>query len=110
MHIILGGTSGLGLEMAKQLRERGERVLVLGKTHNPQKHGEGFPLDVYYSDQVEAASARIEQILNGDDIDQFVWAAGYGWRGNFCRIVEKHIVSWKIAPIPKRSFHSTRQK
>ena len=83
MHIILGGTSGLGLEMAKQLRERGERVLVLGKTHNPQKHGEGFPLDVYYSDQVEAASARIEQILNGDDIDQFVWAAGYGWRGNF---------------------------
>lgn len=58
-------------------------MLVLGKTYDPQKHGEGFPLDVYYSDQVEAASARIEQILNGDDIDQFVWAAGYGWRGNF---------------------------
>jgi hypothetical protein cdiviTM7_01624 len=83
MHIILGGTSGLGLEMAKQLRERGDRVLVLGKTYDPQKHGEGFPLDVYYSDQVKSASARIEQILNGDDIDQFVWAAGYGWRGNF---------------------------
>ena len=83
MHIILGGTSGLGLEMARQFRESGKRVLVLGKTHNAHKHGEGFPLDVYYSDQVEAAPARIEQILGDANIEQFVWAAGYGWRGNF---------------------------
>ena len=83
MHIILGGTSGLGLEMAGQLRESGKRVLVLGKTHNTQEHGEGFRLDVYYPEQVEAAPARIEQILGDDNVEQFVWAAGYGWRGNF---------------------------
>ena len=83
MHIILGGTSGLGREMARQLRESGKRVLVLGKTHNAQEHGEGFQLDVYYPGQVEAAPARIEQILGDDDVEQFVWAAGYGWRGNF---------------------------
>ena len=83
MHIILGGTSGLGREMARQLRESGKRVLVLGKTHNTQEHGEGFQLDVYYPEQVEAAPAQIEQILGDDDIRQFVWAAGYGWRGNF---------------------------
>lgn len=83
MHIILGGTSGLGLEMAGQLRESGKRVLVLGKTHNTQEHGEGFQLDVYYPEQVEAAPAQIEQILGDDNVEQFVWAAGYGWRGNF---------------------------
>ena len=83
MHIILGGTSGLGREMARQLRESGKRVLVLGKTHNAQEHGEGFQLDVYYPEQVEAAPARIEQILGDDNVEQFVWAAGYGWRGNF---------------------------
>ena len=83
MHIILGGTSGLGREIARQLRESGKRVLVLGKTHNTQEHGEGFQLDVYYPEQVEAAPAQIEQILGDDDIEQFVWAAGDGWRGNF---------------------------
>ena len=83
MHIILGGTSGLGREMARQLRESGKRVLVLGKTYNTQEHGEGFQLDVYYPEQVEAAPVQIEQILGDANIEQFVWAAGYGWRGNF---------------------------
>ena len=83
MHIILGGTSGLGWEMAQQLRKQGRRVLVLGKTHNAKKHGDGFMLDVYYPEQVQAAFGRIEQFLNGDDIEQFVWSAGYGWRGDF---------------------------
>ncbi len=68
MHIILGGTSGLGLEMARQLKENGKRVLALGKTHNAQEHGEGLSLDMYYPEQVAAAPARIEQILGGDEV------------------------------------------
>lgn len=83
MHIILGGTSGLGWEMARQLQTQGRRVLVLGKTHNPDEHGEGFALDVYYPEQVQAACERLEQLLGSDDIEQFVWSTGYGWRGKF---------------------------
>lgn len=83
MHIILGGTSGLGWEMARQLQAQGRRVLVLGKTHDFNEHGEGFALDVYYPEQVQAACERLEQLLGSDDIEQFVWSTGYGWRGNF---------------------------
>ena len=68
MYIILGGTSGLGLEMARQLKENGKRVLALGKTHNAQEYSEGFSLDMYYPEQVAAAPARIEQILGGDEV------------------------------------------
>lgn len=83
MHIILGGTSGLGWEMAQQLRAAGRRVVVLGKTHVPTQHGEGLALDVYYPEQVAAAPEAIERLLGGERIEQFVWAAGYGWRGDF---------------------------
>lgn len=93
MHIILGGTSGLGWEMAQQLRAQGKRVLVLGKTHNTSEHGDGFGLDVYYPDQVKASFGLIENFLNGDDIEQFVWAAGYGWRGNFENQPEVHAMA-----------------
>lgn len=83
MHIILGGTSGLGWEMAEQLRRAGKSVLVLGKTHDAARHGEGLALDVYYPESVQAAIDQLQQRLGNDDIEQFVWATGYGWRGNF---------------------------
>lgn len=83
MHIILGGTSGLGREMALQLRAAGKRVVVLGKTHNQIEHGEGFALDVYYPEQVNEACQRLDRLIGEEEIQQFVWAAGYGWRGNF---------------------------
>lgn len=83
MHIILGGTSGLGWQLAVQLRQRGQRVVVLGRTYDATQHGEGFELDVYYADQVTHAVQRLQDVATGQQLDQFVWAAGYGWRGDF---------------------------
>lgn len=88
MHIILGGTSGLGWEMAKLLRKRGERVLVLGKFHNESDHGEGFAFDLHDEASVEWASSELERRLENETIQYFVWAAGYGWRGNFGDMTE----------------------
>lgn len=83
MYIILGGTSGLGLELAYKLRQANKQVFVLGNTHDYAMHGDGFALDVYHPDQVESAIHRLDQELGDRNLAQFVWAAGYGWRGNF---------------------------
>lgn len=83
MHIILGGTSGLGWEMAEQLRRAGKSVLVLGKTHDAARHGEGLALDVYYPESVQEAIHQLQRRLGDEMIEQFVWATGYGWRGHF---------------------------
>ncbi|PID33239.1 hypothetical protein CR969_01760 [Candidatus Saccharibacteria bacterium] len=83
MHIILGGTSGLGYQLALLLRQQGKQVLVLGKSHDEQQHGDGFVLDIYHPDQVEKALAKLDEMLADQPLEGFVWSAGYGWRGNF---------------------------
>lgn len=83
MHIILGGTSGLGQELALQLRERGERVLALGKTHNNEQHGEGLGMDLSDKTSVERAIQELEERVGNETIESFYWCAGYGFRGNF---------------------------
>ncbi len=83
MHIVLGGTSGLGLDIANLLREQGGRVLVIGRTHNETEHGEGFALDLFDRGAVEWAANELEQRLGGELLESFVWSAGYIVRGNF---------------------------
>lgn len=83
MHIILGGTSGLGFEMARCLRADGERVLVAGRLYNEEAHGEGLELDVYDRAAVEQSLGELERRLGEDVLDSFVWSAGYIYRGNF---------------------------
>lgn len=88
MHIILGGTSGLGLIMAGLLRAEGARVLVVGRFYNEQQHGEGFDLDLYDRGAVNWSLEELGRRLNGDSIESFVWSAGYIWRGDFAEQTE----------------------
>lgn len=83
MHIILGGTSGLGLELCEQLRARGERVLVLGKFYDEARFGDGLALDLYDETSVAQATQALLDKLGGEPIEKVFWAAGYGWRGDF---------------------------
>lgn len=83
MHIVLGGTSGLGLDIANLLRESGGRVLVAGRYHNQEQHGEGFDLDLYDRAAVNWAVGELERRMDGDNLESFIWSAGYIWRGDF---------------------------
>lgn len=83
MHIVLGGTSGLGLDIANLLRADGGRVLVVGRFHDEAQHGEGFALDLYDRGAVEWSVDELEQRLSGEVLESFVWSAGYIARGNF---------------------------
>lgn len=83
MHIVLGGTSGLGWELMSQLRGRDDRVIVLGQNHDAQYHGEGVRVDLYDPNDVEQAINQLQEVCAGQHIESFVWAAGYGYRGNF---------------------------
>lgn len=83
MYVILGGTSGLGWELAGRLRDRGQRVFVMGREYDSSEHNEGLSVDLFYPESVENAIKVIESSLVGQSVKAFVWAAGYGYRGDF---------------------------
>lgn len=83
MHIVLGGTSGLGLELVERLRATGGRVLVVGRFYDEQRHGEGFELDLYDRGAVNWSLEELERRSNGEVLESFIWSAGYIWRGDF---------------------------
>ena len=83
MNIILGGTSGLGKEITGALRERDERVLVLGRSYNESKDGEGLAVDLANEQSVEASVVRLRQLMGAESIKNFWWVAGEGRNVNF---------------------------
>lgn len=83
MHVILGGTSGLGKEIAVLLRAREDRVLVIGREHTDEQFGEGFALDLYDAGMVNWAVEELDRRFGAEVIQSFIWTAGYGWRGLF---------------------------
>lgn len=83
MHIILGGTSGLGWELTQQLRARGDRAFVVGLGYDEEKHGEGFSLDLYDAGAVNWIAGELDRVIESDVLQSFIWTAGYGWTGDF---------------------------
>jgi short-subunit dehydrogenase len=82
--LVIGGTSGLGFEIAKQFRELGDRVVITGR-QNPKEYGE---LDLGPNGLVK----RIEELVKGlPRLNSLVYAAGYYQEGRITDLSEEEI-------------------
>jgi short-subunit dehydrogenase len=79
MNLILGGTHGLGQEIAKELQRQGEDTFVTGRSYDKAKHGPGMKIDVSTREDITALEKQIEHT----DFTGFYWVAGYGYIGDF---------------------------
>lgn len=85
MNIIIGGTKGLGYEIAQQLRSQGEETFVAGRTYDKDQHGEGRVLDLANDEDVDSFARLIREEIAVDGLKRFFWVAGYGYLGDFSK-------------------------
>jgi short-subunit dehydrogenase len=85
VNIIIGGTKGLGYEIARLLRAKGEETFVAGRTYEKDRHGEGCALDLASDESVDSFARFIREEVAVDGLKKFFWVAGYGYLGDFAK-------------------------
>lgn len=80
-NIIVGGTHGLGQEIAKQLHSKGEETFVVGRSYEPAAHGDGLKINLASEEDAHLLAERIKDL--GDTAINFYWVSGYGYNGDF---------------------------
>lgn len=87
--LIVGGTSGLGLEIAKLFRDMGDEVIITGRK-NPEAKGLSFQkFDLDIGTNLPMAIDTFVSAL--PKIDRFVYAAGFYQEGNITELEIKGI-------------------
>jgi short-subunit dehydrogenase len=80
-NIIIGGTHGLGKEIASLLQTNGDETYIVGRTYNEADHGEGARIDLASSADARILAKRISNL--GDAALSFYWVSGYGYNGDY---------------------------
>jgi short-subunit dehydrogenase len=81
MNIIIGGTHGLGQEIAKELQTSGEETFIVGRSYDETKHGEGLKVDLAKIEEAKLLADKVREL--GSNAINFYWISGYGYNGNF---------------------------
>jgi NAD(P)-dependent dehydrogenase (short-subunit alcohol dehydrogenase family) len=85
--IIIGGTNGLGLELAKLAAMDDHRTLVMGRQIRPEhrrtilEHMNYWPLDLTSNDSISTALRHLGDAALLDRFSHVVLAAGIGYQG-----------------------------
>jgi len=80
--VILGGTSGLGKEIARVLQQKGTQTFVVGRSYDEQVHGPGMKADLA---DVQDVRRCTEKLAEFNEQVHFYWVAGYGYQGDFAQ-------------------------
>jgi NAD(P)-dependent dehydrogenase (short-subunit alcohol dehydrogenase family) len=83
VNLILGGTHGLGAEIAADLQARGEETFVTGRSYNEAEHGAGMQVDLASEDSADFLLQHVQDL--GDvALKRFFWvAASPAYVGDF---------------------------
>lgn len=88
MNLIIGGTHGLGHELAKAYQAAGEETFVTGRSYNTDEHGPGMSVDLAEPEDVARLTNHIESEIAVNSLTRFFWVAGYGYVGDFAEQAE----------------------
>jgi len=86
MNFVLGGTHGLGQQIAKAFQQQGEQTFVVGRTYDEATHGAGTAVDLSNGQDFKKLIEQIDKT----DFNRFFWVAGYGYNGDFSEQVDPH--------------------
>jgi NAD(P)-dependent dehydrogenase (short-subunit alcohol dehydrogenase family) len=110
--LITGGTSGLGLAMARALAHAGARVILTGRSEARAQAvaaeigAHGLALDVRDEHSVVAAVDRAHELLDG--LDMLVNNAGIGMRTVNPRFLTEPQPFWEVPPAGFRNVLETK--
>ncbi len=91
MNIIVGGTHGLGREIALALQEAGHDTFVVGRSYDEAEHGNGMRVDLSSAEESLQLAEKVKELSK--TALNFWWVSGYGYNGDFTEQPEPAVMA-----------------
>ncbi|HEX3695968.1 MAG TPA: SDR family oxidoreductase [Polyangia bacterium] len=74
--LVVGGNRGIGLELCRQLKQRGRQVIAVCRTSSPELKALGIRVEADVDVTADAAAADLARRLEGAGLDELICSAG----------------------------------